>query len=73
MLASRGYDVWLANIRGNVYSTNHTKLDVEDEQFWQFSTDEIIQHDLPAIIDYILELTSRESLSYIGKNGCFRV
>lgn len=29
VLASRGYDVWLANYRGNVYSRNHSSLSDE--------------------------------------------
>lgn len=29
VLATKGYDVWLANYRGSIYSTNHTKLSIK--------------------------------------------
>ncbi|OTF71999.1 hypothetical protein BLA29_011174, partial [Euroglyphus maynei] len=67
VLATRGYDVWLANYRGSIYSSNHTTLNITDEEFWKFSIDEMIHYDLPAEIDYILKQTKRTKLSYIGK------
>ena len=36
ILADRGFDVWLGNIRGNRYSQKHVKLDPSDEEFWDW-------------------------------------
>ena len=35
-------------------------------EFWDFSMDEFAFYDIPNSIDYILEMTSQKSLSYIG-------
>ncbi|CAG2165664.1 unnamed protein product [Oppiella nova] len=66
VLAVNGYDVWLANMRGNMYSLHHTRYRSYDPIFWRFSIDEMIDYDLPAMISYIQKETQKEQLSYIG-------
>ncbi|XP_072397276.1 lipase 3-like [Diabrotica undecimpunctata] len=67
MLADQGFDVWLANCRGNYYSRNHTKLNPDkDAEFWDFSWHEIGMYDIPAMIDYILKETKQEKLYHVG-------
>lgn len=62
-----GYDIWMANARGNTLSRNHTTLDPDSNpDFWDFSWHEIGQYDLPATIDYILKKTNKTKLDYIG-------
>lgn len=36
-----GFDVWLANARGNTFSREHAFLDAASAQFWAFSFDEM--------------------------------
>lgn len=56
-LAKRGYDVWLANSRGNTYSRKHVRLTPQDPKFWDYSFDQMIKYDLPATIDFVLKTT----------------
>ena len=66
VLLHAGYDVWLANRRGNKYSCKHTHLHTNSNEFWSFSLDEPACRDLPAVIDYICQETGFSSLSVIG-------
>lgn len=69
MLADQGYDVWLGNTRGGTYSSNHTTLNPRSQfltTFWNFSFHEKGVHDLPAMIDFILDKTGALNVIIIG-------
>ena len=66
ILYNEGYDVWLGNVRGNIYSTNHIKLSTCSRKFWKFSFDEIGKYDIPAMVDYVLNQSKHKELFYIG-------
>ena len=34
VLVDAGYDVWLANFRGNKYSKKHLTIESKQEEFW---------------------------------------
>ena len=68
-MANRGYDIWVANARGSTHSRNHTTLDPDtDPEFYEFSfTDMVLDHQ--ANIQYILDQTGLESISFFGYNS----
>ncbi|XP_052759433.1 lipase 3-like [Galleria mellonella] len=74
ILAEAGYDVWMGNARGNYYSRENLVMSPNDRRnadFWRFSWDEIGNIDLPTFIDYVLEVTGKSKLHYIGHSqGC---
>ncbi|KAJ8728507.1 hypothetical protein PYW07_006203 [Mythimna separata] len=65
LLADAGYDVWLANLRGNLY-TSHTTLKRNDKKFWEYSFHEHGKYDLPEMIDKVLNVTGLEKIMYLG-------
>ncbi|KAG5869356.1 hypothetical protein JTB14_013647 [Gonioctena quinquepunctata] len=71
-LADNGYDVWLNNARGSNHSRRHRTMDPDkDNEFWKFTWHEIGVYDIPASIDYILNVTNSSALSFIGHSqGC---
>ena len=66
-LAKRGYDVWLSGNRGDRYSSKHKTLNADkDKEYWDFSFDEMIDFDLPAVIDHVMKTTKKSKIGYIG-------
>lgn len=67
VLADAGYDVWMTNIRGNKYSREHTFLKTNTKAYWDFSWHEVAEHDVPAVIDYIMEIKGDATkITFIG-------
>ncbi|XP_022128798.2 lipase 3 [Pieris rapae] len=66
LLAAQGYDVWMGNNRGNKYSRMNINISPSDKKFWDYSFHEIGYYDLPAMIDFVLEKTSKPSLTFVG-------
>lgn len=66
LLADAGYDVWMGNARGTHMSRGHGWLNASEPAYWEYSWQDIGQKDLPAFIDYILEETKAQKLSYVG-------
>ncbi|XP_015168180.1 triacylglycerol lipase 2-like [Solanum tuberosum] len=65
MLADNGFDVWISNTRGTRYSRRHVTLDARDSEYWNWSWDELIVHDLPSVIDFIFKQTGQK-IHYVG-------
>ncbi|CAG7825689.1 unnamed protein product [Allacma fusca] len=65
VLADAGFDVWIGDFRGTNLSS-HVKYNKTDPKFWDYSHDEVGYYDIPAFIDYILGLTGRRRLYYVG-------
>jgi len=66
VFADGGFDVWIGNFRGNTYARYHTTLTTKDHAFWQFSWDEMAHYDLPAMINYALNISKADTLYYVG-------
>ncbi|KAG8048041.1 hypothetical protein GUJ93_ZPchr0008g12127 [Zizania palustris] len=65
ILADGGFDVWIANNRGTRWSRRHVSLDPSSRSYWNWSWDELVVNDMPALVDYICSHTGQKP-HYVG-------
>lgn len=65
-LANEGYDVYLANSRGNIYGQRHVNMSSWLPKFWDFTFDEQIAYDLPQTIELVRRLSNSSKVAYVG-------
>lgn len=67
MLSDSGFDVWIGNNRGNIFSVSNTKMDINTEEFWDaVDVDTMAALDVPSIFDYVLAATKAPKLDWVG-------
>ena len=73
LLVDAGYDLWLNNSRGNRFSRDHQKIDLnmctkeEFKAYYDFSFQEMAEYDQPALWKYVLNFTqTKHKITYIG-------
>ncbi|KAL3813887.1 hypothetical protein ACJIZ3_015155 [Penstemon smallii] len=65
ILADNGFDVWISNLRGTRYSRRHVFLHSLHPQFWDWTWDELVTHDLQSVIEYVYGQTGQK-IHYVG-------
>ena len=66
-LAERGYDVWVANSRGKLYSNTNRNAATETlAEHWDFSAREMALYDTPAFVTKVLETTGKPKLTLMA-------
>lgn len=73
VLADAGFDVWMANSRGNTFSWQHRDGPgaMRDPRYWRISMDEIALKDLPAQLDAALAISQTRRAAFVGHSqGC---
>lgn len=53
-LYEKGHDVWILNKRTTM-GTSHSTYVATDEEFWNFTMDDIANHDIPAAVEEIMK------------------
>lgn len=65
LLADNNFDVWIANTCGTKYSHGHTSLSPDDPAYWDWTWDNLVSSDLPAVFNYVYDQMAQK-LHYVG-------
>ena len=66
-LAEAGYDVWVGNIRGTEYASDHKLFSSYSPEYWNFNWDkDHARMDVPTMVRRVKEMTGMRKIFYIG-------
>lgn len=75
-MARAGYEVWLGNNRSSLYGqmTSTEKHEgqvqlhekINDSSFWNFSIDDLVKYDFPAMTRKVKEVTGLDKIDFMG-------
>ncbi|KAK4781456.1 hypothetical protein SAY86_015558 [Trapa natans] len=66
ILSDNGFDVWITNTRGTRFSRRHQFLDPSQPKFWDWSWDELVMYDLPAVFNFVYDRSGNRKIHYVG-------
>jgi len=67
MLSNEGFDVWLGNARGNVFSIKNTKMSIDSTEFWDaVDLDQMAAIDVPTILSYVRSASNVPKVHWVG-------
>jgi pimeloyl-ACP methyl ester carboxylesterase len=66
LLWRAGYDVWLSNQRGTLFSEDHTNNSISYLDYWDFGFHEIGVFDIASQIELIKNKTNNSKIIFIG-------
>ena len=67
LLVDAGYDIWIGNNRGTMYSWDHETLSSkDDDEYWMWTWADMGLYDDPANIKMIKEQTGVEKVFYLS-------
>ncbi|GLJ09318.1 hypothetical protein SUGI_0106560 [Cryptomeria japonica] len=65
ILADSGYDVWIGSTRTTNFTYGHITYNRKQKEFWDWSCDELVSYDLPAMLYFVNNMT-RQPIYYVG-------
>lgn len=60
-----GFDIWVLNLRGTIFSQRHLNVSESSKEFWEFSPVEAIRFDVQALADYVVKVTKAQKVSVV--------